>query len=221
MRFNVTARNSRRVDDASSSGESAVVTEPLPSGAIKLPSGEIVDSRRRACPRTSRLDRLAGAVLAEPGDEPELRSPCRVRVKDTRGFVVRDALVVRPLDAEGDLGRRPPERRRSTAGSRTSSCRTGTSRSPGSGYSVQFFVKAYRSGDPGLGGIAGYRLVQVRLAGWMPRRVGADDRPRSGRLRDLATGMSALADVSSVSRAPRARPSAGRGRARGARAARR
>jgi hypothetical protein len=30
---------------------------------------------------------------------------------------------------------------------------------------VQFFVKAYRSGDPPLGGIAGYRLVQVRLAG--------------------------------------------------------
>jgi hypothetical protein len=30
---------------------------------------------------------------------------------------------------------------------------------------VQFFLKAYRKGDPGLGGIAGYRLVQVRLAG--------------------------------------------------------
>jgi hypothetical protein len=29
---------------------------------------------------------------------------------------------------------------------------------------VQFFVKAYRSGDPELAGIAGYRLVQVRTA---------------------------------------------------------
>jgi hypothetical protein len=29
---------------------------------------------------------------------------------------------------------------------------------------VQFFIKAYRAGDPPLGGIAGYRLVQVRLA---------------------------------------------------------
>ena len=36
---------------------------------------------------------------------------------------------------------------------------------PRSGFNVQFFVKAYRPGDPGLGGIAGYRLVQVRLAG--------------------------------------------------------
>ena len=34
-----------------------------------------------------------------------------------------------------------------------------------SGFNVQFFIKAYRQGDPGLGGIAGYRLVQVRLAG--------------------------------------------------------
>jgi hypothetical protein len=29
------------------------------------------------------------------------------------------------------------------------------------GYNVQFFVKAYRKGDPGLGGIYGSRLVQV------------------------------------------------------------
>jgi hypothetical protein len=29
---------------------------------------------------------------------------------------------------------------------------------------VQFFVKAYRSGDPALAGVAGYRLVQVRTA---------------------------------------------------------
>jgi hypothetical protein len=36
---------------------------------------------------------------------------------------------------------------------------------PRSGFNVQFFIKAFRRGDPGLGGIAGYRLVQVRLAG--------------------------------------------------------
>ena len=36
---------------------------------------------------------------------------------------------------------------------------------PRSGFNVQFFIKASRRGDPGLGGIAGYRLVQVRLAG--------------------------------------------------------
>jgi hypothetical protein len=36
---------------------------------------------------------------------------------------------------------------------------------PRSGFNVQFFIKASKPGDPGLGGIAGYRLVQVRLAG--------------------------------------------------------
>ncbi len=36
---------------------------------------------------------------------------------------------------------------------------------PRNGFNVQFFIKASRPGDPGLGGIAGYRLVQVRLAG--------------------------------------------------------
>jgi hypothetical protein len=35
---------------------------------------------------------------------------------------------------------------------------------PRDGFNVQFFVKAYRAGDPPLGGVAGYRLVQVRLA---------------------------------------------------------
>jgi hypothetical protein len=35
---------------------------------------------------------------------------------------------------------------------------------PRNGRNVQFFIKAFRRGDPGLGGIAGYRLVQVRLA---------------------------------------------------------
>jgi hypothetical protein len=58
----------------------------------------------------------------------------RIRTKDTRGFVVRDALV---------FVRSTP--RVTTGGDRQ--------------------VKAYRSGDPALAGIAGYRLVQVRLAG--------------------------------------------------------
>jgi hypothetical protein len=34
---------------------------------------------------------------------------------------------------------------------------------PRDGFNVQFFVKAFRESDPPLGGIAGYRLVQVRL----------------------------------------------------------
>jgi hypothetical protein len=32
------------------------------------------------------------------------------------------------------------------------------------GYNVQFYVKAYRTGDPVLAGVAGSRLVQVGTA---------------------------------------------------------
>ena len=32
------------------------------------------------------------------------------------------------------------------------------------GYNVQFFVKAYRKGDPTLAGVSGTRLVQVATA---------------------------------------------------------
>jgi len=87
----------------------------------------------------------------------------RVRVKDTRGFVIRDALV---------FVRSTP---RVTAGGDRQAATTdgwvtyqlapnGNFPQPRNGYNVQFFVKAYRSGDPPLAGIAAYRLVQVPLA---------------------------------------------------------
>src|ERR687891_1835485 len=50
---------------------------------------------------------------------------------------------------------------------------------PRDGFNVQFFIKAFRRGDPALGGIAGYRLVQVRLAGGLG---GKRSRRREGAL---------------------------------------
>jgi hypothetical protein len=88
----------------------------------------------------------------------------RVRAKDSRGFVVRDALV---------FVRSTP--RVTTGGNRQLTTTDGwvtyqlaanqNFPKPRRGYNVQFFVKVYRSGDPALGGVAGYRLVQVPLAG--------------------------------------------------------
>jgi hypothetical protein len=87
----------------------------------------------------------------------------RVRVKDTRGNVVRDALVfVRStprVTAGGD------RQATTTDGWVTYQLVPNSNFRVRSGYNVQFFVKAYRSGDPGLAGVAGYRLVQVRTAG--------------------------------------------------------
>jgi hypothetical protein len=85
----------------------------------------------------------------------------RVRVNDTRGYLVRDVVV---------FVRSTP---RVTSGSRLLTGTDGwmtTQLLPlrsfplRKGGHVQFFIKASRSGDPALGGIAGYRLVQVRTA---------------------------------------------------------
>ena len=162
IRFNVTARNSigsRTV----LSGESAVVTEPLPSGAIRLPSGE-VSIPATSVPSTARL--IVSVVQFSPNPVRSKTQPItvRVRVKDTRGFVIRDALVfVRStprVTAGGD-------RQASTVDGWVTYqlAPNGNFPKPRNGYNVQFFVKAYRSGDPALAGIAAYRLVQVRLAG--------------------------------------------------------
>ena len=162
LRFNVTARNSIGSTTVMS-GESATVEEPLPSGAIRLPSGEI-SIPATSVPSTARL--IVSVVQFSPNPVTSRTQPLtvRVRVKDTRGFVVRDALVfVRStprVTAGGD-------RQASTVDGWVTYqlAPNGNFPQPRNGFNVQFFVKAYRSGDPVLAGIAAYRLVQVRLAG--------------------------------------------------------
>lgn len=162
MRFEVTARNavgSRTV----MSTESAIVSEPLPSGAIRLPSGE-VSIPASSVPGNHRL--VVSQVRFAPSPVTSRVNPIAVsiRVTDTRGFVVRDAFVfVRAtprVTSGGD--------RQRTAQDGWISYQLVPNRNfpqPRSGFNVQFFVKAYRDGDPPLAGVAAYRLVQVRLAG--------------------------------------------------------
>ena len=81
----------------------------------------------------------------------------RIRVTDTRNFVIRDATV---------FVRSTP---RVTTGDRQQTATDGwvmfqlqpLSTFPLKRGALQFFVKAFRSGDPPLAGVAGYRLVQV------------------------------------------------------------
>jgi hypothetical protein len=162
LRFNVTARNSLGSTTVIST-ESAVVSEPLPSGAIRLPSGEI-SIPAGSVPSNQRL--IVSQVLFSPNPVRSRTDviTVRVRTKDTRGFVVRDALVfVRSTPRVTAGGDRQVT---TTDGWVTYQLApNGNFPQPRNGFNVQFFVKAYRSGDPGLAGIAGYRLVQVRLAG--------------------------------------------------------
>lgn len=162
IRFNLTARNS--VGSVTvMSGESAIVTEPLPSGAVRLPSGEI-SIPASSVPSNHRL--VVAQVVFSPNPVRNQRQviTVRVRAKDTRGFVVRDALVfVRSTPRVTTGGDRQLT---TTDGWVTYQLApNGNFPKPRRGYNVQFFMKIYRSGDPALGGIAGYRLVQVRLAG--------------------------------------------------------
>jgi hypothetical protein len=162
LRFNVTARNSIGSLTVIST-ESAVVSEPLPSGAVRLPSGE-TSIPAASVPSNQRLVVSQVQFAPNPVTSRNGVLTVRVRAKDTRGFVIRDALV---------FVRSTP--RVTTGGDRQLTTTDGwvtyqlapneSFPQPRRGYNVQFFVKVYRSGDPALAGVAGYRLVQVRLAG--------------------------------------------------------
>jgi hypothetical protein len=115
-------------------------------------------------PATARL--IVSEVRFSPNPVTSRTDPItvRIRVKDTRGYVIRGALV---------FVRATP--RVTSGGDRQATGDDGwvtyqlvpnaNFPQPRSGFNVQFFVKAYRAGDPALAGVAGYRLVQVRLAG--------------------------------------------------------
>ena len=87
----------------------------------------------------------------------------RVRVTDQRGRAVRGALVfmrATPRVVQGD--------RQATGADGWVTMQLIPNSffpEPRNNFNVQFFIKAYRASDPPLGGIAGYRLVQVPLAG--------------------------------------------------------
>ena len=162
LRFNVTARNSLGSTTVIST-ESAVVSEPVPSGAVRLPSGEI-SIPAASVPPNHRLIVSQVQFAPDPVRSRTGAITVRVRTKDTRGFVVRDALVfVRSTPRVTSGG----DRQITTTDGWVTYALVPNANfpRPRSGFNVQFFVKAYRSGDPALGGIAGYRLVQVRLAG--------------------------------------------------------
>ena len=110
-------------------------------------------------------DRLVVAQVQfspNPGRSRTAPSPARVRVTARGGKPVRGAQVFMrgtPRVVQGQT-----QVTQGDGWATLTLVPNGQFPQPRNGYNVQFFVKAYRAGDPGLGGIAGYRLVQVRLA---------------------------------------------------------
>jgi hypothetical protein len=158
LRVRVTAENAQGRTAKRSTPTAAVGrnTPPAPPPGSTISVTDV--------PATARL--VVSEVRFSPNPVVSRTDPItvRIRVKDTRGYVIRGALV---------FIRATP--RVTSGGDRQATGDDGwvtyqlvpnaNFPQPRSGFNVQFFVKAYRAGDPVLAGVAGYRLVQVRLAG--------------------------------------------------------
>jgi hypothetical protein len=130
-------------------------------GIISLPNGgKSVDAAD--VPSGERL--VVSKVVFNPNPVTSRDAPimATTTVKDTRGYYVRNAIVFirsTPIVTSGGDGQKT-----ATDGTITYSLSPKSSFPLKNSYNVQFFVKAYRSGDPTLAGISGTRLVQVATA---------------------------------------------------------
>jgi hypothetical protein len=157
IRVRVTARNDRGQSSAISNPTGVVGGAPAPSPSPGT-SVPVEDLRAGG-------DRLVVAqVQFSPNPVTSRTAPITVRVSVTArgGRPVRGALVFMRATPRVVQGQTVPTQADGFATLTLIPNRLFPQ--PRSGFNVQFFIKAFRRGDPGLGGIAGYRLVQVRLA---------------------------------------------------------
>ena len=162
IRFRVTARNSAGSRNTLSNATTTVSTgSGLPAGAIRLSNGEM-SIPASSVPADERL--VIDRVDFSPAPVRSLSTPIsiRVKVRDTRGYDVRDTLVF--VRSTPLVTSTPAEQRTADDGTVTYTVQPEPDFQIRNGYNVQFFVKAHRQGDKPLAGIAGYRLVQVATA---------------------------------------------------------
>jgi hypothetical protein len=155
LRVNVTAENARGRTSRRSAPTGVVGgQQPPPTGSI--PAGDL----RAAGDRL-----VVASVSFSPNPVTSRTDPITVRVRVTArgGRPVSGALVF--MRATPRVVQGQTVETQSDGVARLTLVPNAQFPQPRSGFNVQFFVKAYRQGDPELGGVAGYRLVQVRLAG--------------------------------------------------------
>jgi hypothetical protein len=161
LRLRVIAHNSRGQADAFSNATDVVKDSGGGQGIITLPNGEkSVDVKD--VPKGERL--IVDRVEFSPNPVRSRETPITVRIKveDTRNYVVRGAYVF--FRSTPIVTSTPTDAQTSTDGWITYSIQPENDFPLKNGYSVQFFVKAYRKGDPTLAGVAGSRLVQIATA---------------------------------------------------------
>ena len=162
LRVRVTARNNQGSATATTQATARVSGPAGPAGAIRLPNGEI-SIPVTSVPANERL--IVERVVFSPNPVRSRTEPIQVRIKveDTRNYVVRDALVF--IRSTPQVTTVPPRSRTGQDGWITYTMAPEPDfPAIRNQYNVQFFVKAYRQGDNPLGGVAGYRLVQVGMA---------------------------------------------------------
>jgi hypothetical protein len=167
IRVRVTATN----DDGSATGVSqptpvvVSATNPLPpgspAGAVRLSSG------LTSVPVTSVTPPHRLVISSVQFNPPIVRSRVpftgRFRVTDTRGFVVRDALVYVVGVPFGRIGQALEQATDMEGWAQVQLAPT--ARLPlRNGYSIVMFLRARKQGDDVLAGVSTRRLVQVRLA---------------------------------------------------------
>jgi hypothetical protein len=167
LRVRVTATNDDGSATAVSQPTPVVVSasNPLPpgspAGAVRLPSGLTSIPASSVTP-PHRL--IVSAVQFNP-TVIRSRTPFigRFRVTDTRGFVVRDALVYVVGVPFGRIGQAPEQPTDMEGWAQLQF--SPTARLPlQNGYSIVMFVRARKQGDDILAGVSARRLVQVRVA---------------------------------------------------------
>jgi hypothetical protein len=161
LRVTVTASN-RDGRRSVTSGATGVVASAAPAGAIRLSNGET------SIPVTSVAlpHRLVVTDVQFSPNPVRVRSTgpvtIRAKVKDTRGFVVRGALVFARSTPE--VTSTPPEQLTQQDGwvTLTSVPQADFPRNPA--YNVQVFLRARKPGEDGLAGVSGRRLTQFSLS---------------------------------------------------------
>jgi hypothetical protein len=167
IRVRVTATNDDGSATAVSQPTPVVVsaTNPLPpgspAGAVRLPNGQT------SVPVTSVTPPHRLVISSVQFNPTVVRSRVpftgRFRVTDTRGFVVRDALVYVLGVPFGRIGQAPEQATDMDGWAQVQL--SPTARLPlRNGYSIVMFLRARKQGDDVLAGISTRRLVQVRLA---------------------------------------------------------
>jgi hypothetical protein len=163
VRVRVTARNTAGSSDATST-PSAVVqpsTPPGPAGQIRLPNGKTsIPVSSVSLPHRLVID----GIQFSPNPVRSRRRAItgRVHVSDTRGFVVRGALIFfrsTPL-----LTTAPGEQATATDGWVALRMFPRQAFPLRRGFNVQFFARARKPGGSLLAGVSTRRLVQVRTA---------------------------------------------------------